>query len=483
MTTRKALLAFVIVLLALFVLALILPVKAHGQTKPWVTGYYPIWSYCSMSPSDVDFSTITHVIIFTADPDTATYPYFSPVTKPGDSSSIEWGTPNPNCTPQGKWGKPAGYSYLRWMNDSAHTHGAKTLLCLGGIYGPGRDKMAWIGRDSVKTQAWANAAIAYVKRKGMDGVDLDWEYPAGSTSGYMRMLRILRRQLNTMSPPGVLAIAAPAWTDNTAYDFGTIGSLVDQINIMSYDFSGGSQAWFNSGIGNNTPLYPGTSGWWNWNNHGARQWMAKGVPAAKLSMGIPFYSWKFTGPTKPTDPIGGRSYGTYADAVNAIATYGSGIYHWDDSARAPWIAYTSGGTNYFITYQDTNAVKADVKWSMDQQLGGVMLYELWAGWLSNAPSGQRDPLLKAVKRALPVSSIPAPLPAPTIDTTYMKAMAYASGYKDGRASVICPPQIDTAGLASKYFKLGVASVDSLAPARRLWDAIPATVSTQKPPRP
>ena len=126
--------------LILLVVLVLASAPSPAQTSgKFVTGYYPIWSYCSMSPSDVDFSAVTHLILFTADPDTNIFPYFSPVTIPTDSSSLEWGTPNPNCTPQGKWGKPAGYSYTRWLTDSAHAHGSKILLCLGGIYGAGRD--------------------------------------------------------------------------------------------------------------------------------------------------------------------------------------------------------------------------------------------------------------------------------------------------------------------------------------------------------
>lgn len=494
MQTKHKIYALAIIVLILGALFFFVPIKAQSQTKPWVTGYYPIWSYCSMSPSDIDYSTVNHVIIFSADPDTATFPYFSPVTKPGDSSSIEWGVPNPNCSPSGKWGKPSGYSYLRWFADTAHAKGAKVILCLGGIYGPGATKMAWIAKDSVKTQAWATSAVAYIKRKGLDGVDLDWEYPGGSSSGYMRMLRILRRALNTMSPPGVLAIAAPAWTNNTAYDFGTIGSLVDQINIMSYDFSGGSSAWFNSGLGNNTVLYPtvgatsSSSSWWNWNNHGAKQWLAKGVPASKLAMGVAFYSWRFSGPAKPTDPIVGRWYGTYAEAVGKIASYGPSIYRWDDSAKAPWLGYNEGGTNYFITYTDTNAVRWAMKWSADLNLGGVMIYNLWDGWVNNAPAGQRDPLVKAVKKSLWNQSAPDPAPIPTPAPTCDTLGAYASGYSAGVASVKCP---DTTGTALKYWNLwyssiyntGRASVDTLAPARRLWDAIPPSVTVPKPPRP
>ncbi|MBI4546810.1 MAG: T9SS type A sorting domain-containing protein, partial [Ignavibacteriae bacterium] len=48
----------------------------------------------------------------------------------------------------------------------------------------------------------------------------------------------------------------------------------------------------------------------------------------------------------------------------------------------------------------------------DAGIGGVMIYELWSGWLAGAPAGQKDPLLQAVKQEV-FGTVPPP-PPPTL---------------------------------------------------------------------
>jgi GH18 family chitinase len=385
-----------------------------------------------MSPGMMDWSALTHVIIFSADPDPTTSPYFSLVTKPADSSSMEWGVPSPNCSPQGKWGMPAGYSYYEWMRDSADAHGVKLLLCLGGIWGTGASNMAIIAADSQMTETWALAATNYIIRKNLDGLDLDWEFPSSAQmSSFYRMSRILHKHMTTtyrtaMGRNGILTIAAPTYT-NTGFFGGGMDTCYDQLNLMSYDMSGGSYAWFNAGLANDAQRYPFAgntlTGWWNWSNHGINQVAATGVPKSKLSMGVPFYSWRFqtSGTAQVGATITGRWYGTYQEANQKLSQYGSGIYHWDDSAKAPYLTYVENGQNFYITYDDTNSVKHKVQWVKDNGGGGVMLYELVAGYLNtgslpytNTPA--RQPLLTAVKQAVGGVSPTTPPQVPTLSS-------------------------------------------------------------------
>jgi GH18 family chitinase len=371
------------------------------SSSMFVTGYYPYWALWTMPPSSVDYSALTHLIVFSYDPDPTTSPYFSGITRPQDS--INWHQ----------------YGTEDSLIAQGHRNGVKMLMCIGGIYGTGASDMYAVNSDSIKTQIYVDALLGYARRHGYDGVDVDWEFPPSNAEGrtrFMRLMRILRRGLDTWNPKGVLTIAAPAWTDNQAYDMSTIGTIVDQINIMSYDFYLGlnNDTWFNGGLKNNTNLYSGTSGYWNWTNHGADQWITKGIPASRLAMGIPFYSWKISGADGPKQTIGGRSYGNYNDAVTALNQFPNS-YHWDDSAKAPWIGYTdAGNVKRYITYDDTNSVREKVKWCKNRNLGGVMLYELVAGWL-NSTYAIRDPLLKAVKKEVNNPTTPPNVPqTPTL---------------------------------------------------------------------
>jgi GH18 family chitinase len=43
----------------------------------------------------------------------------------------------------------------------------------------------------------------------------------------------------------------------------------------------------------------------------------------------------------------------------------------------------SGG-EFYITYDDSASIAEKVQWARALGLGGIMVYELWTGWLSDA---------------------------------------------------------------------------------------------------
>ncbi len=64
-----------------------------------VVAYYTVWSYCDMPPQDVDYSAITHLVLFGGassgiTPNVNTVPYFPPATPGNNSFSTTFtGTP------------------------------------------------------------------------------------------------------------------------------------------------------------------------------------------------------------------------------------------------------------------------------------------------------------------------------------------------------------------------------------------------------
>ncbi len=369
----------------------------------WVTGYYQDYAVCTMPPSQIDYTALTHIIFFHTDVDVNVEPYFLPVVSAAESIRVEWSDSRQGCARSG------GESYQAELIRRSHTAGVKVLLCLGGIYGAGATRMSQIAVDSVKTQAWTNSLIAYLVRKGFDGVDLDWEFPQ-SQADYMRMLRILRRGLDSMPARGVFTAAVYGDANSSAYDYPNLKNYLDQVNVMTYDmWNNQNTAWLNSPL--SKPV-GSPNNWRTWRTSSALSWAARGVPKSILSDGIPFYSWRFTGVTGLGQPLGGTSYAEYSDAVNALNT--GGTYHWDDSAKAPYVTYTnaSNGVNYMITYDDTNSIRYKVQRVKDDGIGGIMIYGLWDGWLNSAPAGKKDILLQAIKAAVG-GTIVLPLPPPT----------------------------------------------------------------------
>ncbi len=390
------------------VLIMITSAALYGQASSslWVTAYYQDYGVCAMPPAQVDFSALTHIIYFHTDVDVNVAPYFLPVVSAAESTRIEWSNSSQGCA------RTSGESYQAELLRRGHAANVKVLLCVGGIYGAGATRMGQIASDSVKTQTWANSLIAYLIRKGFDGIDLDWEFPQNQTD-YMRMLRILRRGLDSMPARGVFTAAVYGDANSSAYDYPNLKYYLDQVNCMTYDmWNNQNTVWLNSPLGK---AAGSPSAWRTWRASSALSWAKKGVPKNILANGIPFYSWKFTGVTALGQPLAGYNYGEFSDAANALA--GGGTYHWDDSAKAPWVTITNGGVNTLITYDDTNSVKYKVQRTKDDGIGGVMIYGLWDGWLSSAPAGKKDALLQAVKSANGGTFVPPPTTAaPTLNS-------------------------------------------------------------------
>ncbi|KAH7159572.1 hypothetical protein B0J13DRAFT_592197 [Dactylonectria estremocensis] len=129
--------------------------------------------------------------------------------------------------------------------------GVKRVLAFGGWVDSTDPGKFHILRNAVKKEnrlAVAKNIAAFIKEHGLDGVDMDWEYPgapdipdipaADVTDGtdYLGMLTLLKAYLGTGK---TLSIAAPAsfWYLK-AYPIEKMGKLLDYIIYMTYDLHG-----------------------------------------------------------------------------------------------------------------------------------------------------------------------------------------------------------------------------------------------------
>ena len=105
---------------------------------------------------------------------------------------------------------------------------------------------------------------------------------------------------------------------------------------------------------------------------------AKGIPPEKIIVGAAFYSKKWSGIT------GGEN--GLAAATEAPVAYGPGITaleeeyinkngfrrYWDETACAPYLY--NGDT--FITYDDEESIKKKCELILEENIGGIMVWEL-----------------------------------------------------------------------------------------------------------
>ena len=119
--------------------------------------------------------------------------------------------------------------------------------------------------------------------------------------------------------------ASPSSSYINDVQLGPISTLVDWINLMTYDMHG---SW-DSFTGLNSPLYadpndPSQEG----DAAGVQAYLAQGVPAEKINLGIPFYGYEYTDVpgTPPNNQLPGlwqpydQSAGTTSLDYNTIMT-------------------------------------------------------------------------------------------------------------------------------------------------------------------
>jgi chitinase len=139
-----------------------------------------------------------------------------------------------------------------------------------------------------------------------DGIDLDWEYPTAVAGGVLDvgpedrrnatlLAQEFRRQLDAQGRLDnkyyLLTAALPAAKSSTKYyELREFAKSMDWINVMTYDFNviGGGIAAPNTLFGWD-PRDPNADDW-TWNTAGTvAYYLAQGVPAKKIVVGVPFY--------------------------------------------------------------------------------------------------------------------------------------------------------------------------------------------------
>ncbi|WP_263418438.1 glycoside hydrolase family 18 protein [Terriglobus albidus] len=223
-----------------------------------------------------------------------------------------------------------------------------------------------------------------------DGFDIDWESPhQEDAENFRELLREFREQMNAVRPGLRLSIAVgPSPRMLGGVDFRSIIPYLDQVGVMNYDYVGPwmQRSGFIAPLFRD-PAHPGGS-----IDRGMNDYIAAGVPAHMLLMGMPFYGygWKVPdgdnhGLFQAGPGIRGEDY-PYHRIRNMKGKY---ILYRDRVSHAPWLY--DGDT--FFTFEDTASLSYKAAYAAKHGLGGVMIWEL-SGDTSDAE------LLHTVHRSL-----------------------------------------------------------------------------------
>ena len=359
-------------------LCLILSPRASvAQTVSWVSAYYAGWQSSYLPPDSIDFTAITQLIHFSV--------------YPTGGASFD-GTGN---------GMTA--SHMSATVQAAHRAGKKIILCVGGYGADFKDAVS----PAYRSQSIANL-VAYMTTYGYDGLDIDWE-PVQDEPNFLIWIAQLRSAMQAVNAGALLTDAAFSF-DQAVVD---ARDSFDQINLMTYDMAGpwpGWVTWHNSPVSDGGFRFPSTGGPPPSANGSVDEYLAAGVPASKLGIGTDFLGYYWTG--GDGTPTGGvtaprQSY-TVTPSVRSnvqyyeiMDTYEAYPQLWDSSAQASYISIDKPGSanDMFISLDNERTEYAKADYVRSKGIGGIIIFELGAGYRANQPPGQKDFLLQAVKKA------------------------------------------------------------------------------------
>ncbi|MEU0396687.1 chitinase C-terminal domain-containing protein [Streptomyces sp. NPDC006208] len=259
-----------------------------------------------------------------------------------------------------------------WAETGGYFDGNGTRVASGGFYSTATNADGSVNQAGIDT--FADSAVAFIKKYGFNGVDIDYEYPtsmkdagnpldhsvsnarrAGLAKGYAALMKTLREKLDRAGASDgkhyMLTVAAPS----SGYllrgmETFQVQKYLDYVNIMSYDLHG---AW-NEYVGPNASLFDdgkdgelAAAGVYSTSQYGgigylntdwAYHYFRGSMPAGRINIGLPYYTRGFKNVQGGTDGLWGKAPSTTCPAGAGLTRCGDGavgidnLWHDKDTA-------------------------------------------------------------------------------------------------------------------------------------------------------
>ncbi|KDQ19227.1 glycoside hydrolase family 18 protein [Botryobasidium botryosum FD-172 SS1] len=252
--------------------------------------------------------------------------------------------------------------------------GLKVILSVGGWTYSQAGHFSFITNPSLRAN-FVTSAINLVEDNGLDGIDIDFEYPAAGaqSQGFTALLAELRTGFDNHAKkkgdtvPYQITIAVAAGASNyKALDIAGVDKSISFWNFMGYDYSG---EW-STVSDDQANLYPGTQSGAD-TDTAVSYYLSKGATPSKFVIGLPLYGRSFEKTNGIRQPFSGVGNGQYDYKVLPLA----GATVTENTALGSSYSYDAAKKE-LVSYDTPNIAALKANYAIKRGLGGTFFWEI-----------------------------------------------------------------------------------------------------------
>lgn len=261
--------------------------------------------------------------------------------------------------------------------------GLNVIVAIGGW---GQDGFSDASLTPTSRYKFAREVNALINQYDLDGIDIDWEYPANSAAGiksrpedkenFTLLLTAIRDVIGPNKWLSVAGTGERAYI-NRSVEIAKIAPLIDHFNLMSYDFTAGETG--SNAQKHQANLYDSNLSIPGYSVDAMVQNLTNaGMPSQKILLGVPFYGRLGATITRSYDQL-------RRDYINKNGYE----FRFDKDAQVPYLVKDG---EFAMSYDDILSIYIKAQYVIDNCLGGIF------SWM--APYDKANILAKAMNQGI-----------------------------------------------------------------------------------
>ena len=254
------------------------------------------------------------------------------------------------------------------------------ILPVVSIGGWGADGFSQAAATESGRKLFVESTLQLMEANAFLGVDIDWEYPGSDVAGiaaspedhlnFTLLMAALRQGLNELTrrdgKKRLLACALGASPSLVNHiDCQSIGALVDQVNLMTYDMYTPGVCAHHTALFQGHPEYPVCA------DTAVELYAKAGIPTEKMMIGCAMYGRVFTFDASEALYSSSASNGSETIQYRQFLKATDAILHFDEQAKAAYAV----SKNKFITLDSVQSITCKRNYACDRGLMGLMCWE------------------------------------------------------------------------------------------------------------